>query len=76
MLPRALKRRPTAADRDLANWIERLPPGRYRIDVIDGEAATGRYFGLAPLKREGSLVLQCQAGNRIEIYPIKGDVET
>ncbi len=68
-----VKRRPTSRDRDLAEWIDRLTPGRYAIDVtkyleqISGSAET-RYLGRARLKREGGLVID-DTYKRIEIYP-------
>lgn len=65
-------RRPTAADRDLADHIRRLPFGSYRIDSIDEAASDGtapmRYCGLARMKREGQLTLEIGV-KRIDIYP-------
>ncbi len=71
------KRRPSAADRFIAEWIEQLAPGNYTIDVSDESIAnpTGEhYLGLAQLKMEGSLVLN-RFPKRIVIYgpPRHGD---
>jgi hypothetical protein len=73
-------RRPTASDRDLAQWIYRLSPGNYRIDVTDqNQAGQGgpayspverKYTGLARLKHEGGLIID-MSDKLIEIYPIR-----
>ncbi len=70
-------RRPTSADRRLADWIHKLPVGEYRIDVTDGmeQNPTGeRYCHLARLKHEGGLTID-RLDKLIEIYPVRGTRE-
>ena len=49
-----IKRRPTARDRDIVDWLRAMKPGRWKIEVEDPSAITGG-FGLAEIKHEGSI---------------------
>jgi hypothetical protein len=59
------RRRPTASDHNLAEYIYDLAPGTHEIFVEDlsVQAGTGplRYLGLARLKTEGSLTIELGA---------------
>jgi hypothetical protein len=65
-----MKRKPTAADRDIAIAIERLELGRYTLSVEDTTKSI-LFLGLARLKVEGSLNIQ-YSGKDVTIIPQNG----
>jgi hypothetical protein len=68
------KRRPTAADRDIAEELLKLPLGYYLIEVYDypRRISNRTYPGFYALKREGQRTLSFRGPTRIDIYaPIK-----
>lgn len=53
-----MKRRPTAEDRDIADYVRNLPVGRHLV-VVDSQSENGmRYLSLARPKMEGGMHLQ------------------
>lgn len=58
-------RRPTALDRDIANYIRALPDGSAEILI---ESAERVFLGAARLKPEGAMLLDVD-GKRITIVP-------
>jgi hypothetical protein len=52
-----MRRRPTARDRDLAEVLRGLKPGRYDVIVEEVRDDSLQFMGLAQLKIEGSLDL-------------------
>ncbi len=64
-----MKRRPTALDRNIVDWIEKLPPGNYMLEIPSAPDA-GTYLGLARLKREGHMnILRGDGSIKFSIYP-------
>lgn len=64
-------RRPTAFDRQIANYLCSLPDGSHKIAVESGVndfARGGRYLGLPALKPEGGLSIDAE-GKRITVIP-------
>jgi hypothetical protein len=58
----------------LVEWIYRLSPGNYRIDVTDQNndysLVERKYTGLARLKLAGGLTINT-SDKLIEIYPVR-----
>lgn len=59
------KPRPTARDRDIVDWLRKMKPGNWLIDVED---QTSPPFGLAPIKHEGSISMDFTT-TIVRIYP-------
>lgn len=62
-----MKRRPTADDRDIADYLRKMKPGEWRVTVEDLMAAEG--FGLVPFKPQGGMLLNTAANTRITFIP-------
>ena len=60
------KRRPNASDRDIIDALAQLKSGQYCVEVERLDDAHG--FGIANIKREGSLALRLSNGTRITVW--------
>lgn len=61
------KRRPTAYDRDIVDWLRAMRPGDWKIEVESIEKVSG--FGLAEIKHEGSMTMNFEK-TIIRIWPM------
>jgi len=54
-----MKRRPTAEDREIADYVRKLPVGRHLVEVTpEGYANKIQFLPQAKLKVEGGMYLQ------------------
>ena len=61
------KRRPTAHDRDIVDWLRKMKPGKWHIEVEDSDGPV-QGFGLVPIKHEGSMRMEFD-GRAVTIWP-------
>ena len=62
------KRRPTAYERDVVDWLRAMKPGAWKIEVEDMTAAASG-FGLAEVKHEGSIAMHFEKIT-VRIWPL------